>query len=327
MRSVLLLSLLVSATAQFLNEPTVRWTYSLSEHTSAAHSIGPSSSVVVAADGSRLYLVDNQGALHVIVPGDRTRSTVTQPALVEGSTTTVASPPVLWETAEEGVQGVFYAVHDTVDDVTNSHIVAVDKDGASLWTVGVEGKVVGSPIVSDAGDRIFVVSNRLVSDNLFNGSTRQVGRITVLSTVKGGLLGRIPDPNAAESNLIGALGPATSGGDILVVARMPQEDTTVQDDDTGSVYLVQPSAVFEQVGGKGPTAYDFLLVSEYPQLTTVRPTLDGEDLYLVNGERLTAWVGQRNLGQIIDGSNTDIFPTWEQVLAGSGDGTSMGKCS
>lgn len=320
----------LTADATFLSRPSLRWKYDLPRGSTTTSSreenrITRDNAVVVSHDGSRVFITDADGFLHILRTGDLQRSSYFAPPVLAASVTAGASGVSLRETAN-GVDFAVYAVMDVLSQTISSRVIAVDKDGTMRWSVSVPGRAVGTPYISGDGSRVYVVHN-LVSaiDTIFK---EDYGQVSVILT-KGSSAQIVASLPRNETSL-GPFGPptfrsVTNGADVtdlLLVAE--SNSTSLFSGSRGGLHLLVPSSSFDQLQGLGDASYDLRVVSTYPYLSGLRPAIstDGNSCYFAHQGRLSGWDNDRDISGVVSGDTADLFPNWDRVL-GSGSSNGM----
>jgi len=319
--------------ANFRNRGRVKWTYDLPP---SITSLGDQRRVIrgnavqVSQDGGRVFVTERDGGVHVVRTGDVSRSTGFHPVTQNGVTTSCSSGVALQE-SKGSVEYAVYAVVDTNDatGATRSRVMALDKDGVLIWTVSLNGSVVGTPYISADGTRIYVVNNEPNSDGAMRGGISVIRLLQddtatpgasrtaqVTATIRQTDDGDAPMPFGPPTAVSVRQGANTK--DVIFVAVGDYAETAGA---RAGAYVLVPSDSFDRLGGQGEEAYSLRLVSDYPLPALVRPTVNSAatNLYLAHGNRLTGWDEGQNIARVIDGGSEDVFPEWEQRFQGPDD--------
>jgi hypothetical protein len=347
LRVFLLVSLLLVtqqvAFANLLSEPNLRWKFTLEGASKGlfGRNLRKGNAVVAdPKDGSTLFVTADDGSLH-IVKGDggetQLTSTVFEPIAVSGRYTECRSGVTIVEEQNENEDDtttttyLVYAVVDIPvatnvryddngdiqgDDVASvsSRVMAVNRDGSLRWSVNVDGIVVGTPVASATA--IYLSHN-----------VQGKGYLSVILTTTGDAPelaaslapedrdGPFGPPSAvvlsSQNAGAGANNNNQNANDVVAVAESWGDGYT----EDGSIYVLVPSAEFEDWGGRGNESYELRLVSDWPFSAVTRPLLSGTSLYMgATGSQIAGWAGNRDISGVLEGKDTNADPRWSVQL-------------
>lgn len=269
--------------ADHLAEPILKYSFNL------GRSIGKGNAVIASDDEVHVFVTATDGSLHIIDNSNVSPpiTTIFEPAAVEGTETECQSGMVVLD--EDG-QYLIYAVING----DNSRLLAVDITGDLLWEVSVEGKAVGTPVVS--GNFIYVSANTddetgYLNVFLFNGKTAA------------------PDFAASmePSNGAAPLGPPTVSQEGVVAVAESWEGGYAEE---GAVYFLMPSKKFDKLGGLGEAAYEMFLATTWPVSSVTKPIVANDELWLGGTAGNFAGWQQNDIANVLLGKKEDIDPSW-----------------
>lgn len=310
----------------FFDEPSLKWTYNLpGSGTLAGRGLRSGNEVLASPDGSILFATADDGSLHIIDANQPRDSVVFEPTQIAGTYTECRSGVAL--VLDPTTQDVQYAVYAVIDvpvkagvlyegvnydanrSYTLSRLLAVNLDGTLRFSVALNGVVVGKPVASNDGDKIYVVHN-VPNNNYASSSSPTRGQVSVIDA---GRSNPIVTASLSALNQPGPFGPPTgatisSGGkvqDVIVVAEAWDSGYSTT---KGMVYMMRPSSLYDTFSGQGNDAYQLQMISDLSVSSSARPflTADGTDVFVG-----TAGAG---LIAISGGSNNNFSPSWTVQL-------------
>mmetsp|Transcript_19097 Transcript_19097/g.21580 ORF Transcript_19097/g.21580 Transcript_19097/m.21580 type:complete len:1376 (+) Transcript_19097:201-4328(+) len=348
--SVLLLLLpLLFCHAELLLEPSLKWSVQLEgSGRLRGRGLRKGNAIVAYKDGTKIFVTANDGSLHII------QTTTTQvntlaiftPDEIQGRFTecrsgaTVVDKNIAVATGEDnngnnfdttlglGVEKedyIIYAVLDStvpsvnvglnsVDDIVSSRVIAVNLDGTYKWSVQIEGRVEGNPVVGKSG--IFVSHN---SDN-------GIGYLSVI---------RI-DPDNGSANIVATVSPrATQPGNVNgpfgppALQQRSYEDEYLDDvvvvaenwdqgysEDQGGLYMLTLDTTDDE-SFTLTSGYLLQKISSYSHSAFAPPLVYGDSIFLGSaGGTLAGFTGGRknNLSGILSGREEEIDPRWRNEV-------------
>lgn len=319
----------------FLEEPSVQWTYRLpGSGTLSGRGLRSGNEVLASPNGDTVFVTADDGSLHLIATNNRDNSIIFEPDPVAGTFTECRSGVTLVydPNTPNQVNYVVYAVIDVpvsagvlYGDVTFdtsrtsilSRLLAVNLDGSLRWSVAVNGAVVGKAVVGGGTqqDKIYVVHN--VPN--FIGSAPTRGKISVV--LLRGNQQPIVTASVSPLNRNGPFGPpagssVTMNGqkrDVIVVAEAWDQGYSPN----GSLYMLRPSSLYDGFEGQGNDAYELRLISDWAVASVARPLLgqDANELYVsAMGARVGGWTGSSSLTDDVAGREENLEPAWDVSL-------------
>ncbi|CAB9516156.1 expressed unknown protein [Seminavis robusta] len=323
---------------RFLEQPTVRWTFRVPGSGSlSGRGFRSGNQVVASPDGKTLFATADDGTLHLIDTEDLRNSQVFDPETIAGTFTECRSGVTLkYDANNKELAYVVYSVIDVPVQVgvlydglssdssrssTLSRLLAVNLDGTLRWSVPLNGAVVGNAVVGGTqNDKLFVAHN--VPN--FIGASPTRGKVSVVL-----LKGSRPTVTASVSplNRHGPFGPpsaatvTTTTGTTMEVVVVAEAWEKGYSSDTGSVFLLKPSALYREFDGQGNDAYQLDLISDWAVGSVTKPVVksfdDNSALEVfagAAGARLSGWTGANTLAGVIDGSQEDVKSSWDVTL-------------
>jgi hypothetical protein len=290
----LLLLWLTYCHGQLLASPGFLWKFNLDD--SKPRTLQKGNAVVASQDGDHIFATASDGSLHII-----NRKNIDPPI------TTVFEPPAIDGTVSECYSGVSvvndgtetsYLVYAVING-NDSAVFAVNLDGSLKWQIAVEGKIVGTPVVSESA--VYITHN--VDD--------ATGYLSVLL-----LTDNQPELTASLAPAQGnaPLGPPTlsleTGEDVVAVAESWDAGYGMQ----GNVYIVVPSSQYDNLDGKGNESYDMFHASSWPFSAVTRPVMAGSSLWLGAGASNIGGWQEKDISKVLEGKKEDIDPRWEMQL-------------
>lgn len=313
----------------FFSEPRVQWTYRLPGAGSlVGRGLRSGNEVISSPDGSLVFATADDGSLHFIKVKDLRNSFVYEPSSIPGTYTECRSGVTLMQSSSGQLQYVVYAVidvpvkagvlydgmtYDPSRSQTLSRLLAVNLDGSLRFSVPLNGAVVGKPVVG--ADRLYVVHN--VPSYVGTSSTR--GKITVVRTTA-----NPPTVTASISPFSehGPFGPPTGTSvnmqgkqqDVVIVAEAWDDGYSSTQ---GKVYLLRPSALYDDFNGQGNDAYELRLMSDVAMASSSKPSInaDATEVFVgAAGSRMHGWSEAGSLWEVVSNDKTNISPSWDLAL-------------
>jgi hypothetical protein len=330
------------AFANLLSEPNLRWKFTLEGASKGlfGRNLRKGNAVVAdPKDGSTLFVTADDGSFHIVKGGDgnetQPTSTVFEPESIAGRYTECRSGVTIVEeqkntTGETTTTYLVYAVVDTpvasnvrYDDngdiqgdvaIVSSRVMAVNLDGSLRWSVNVAGIVVGTPVAS--GTAIYLSHNVEGKGYLsvILTTTEDAPELTA-SLAPEDRDGPFGPPSAVVLSSQNAAAANDNNNqnakDVVAVAESWGDGYT----EDGSIYILVPSAEFEDWGGRGNESYELRLVSDWPFSAVARPLLSGTSLYMGGtGSQIAGWAGNRDISGVLEGRDTNADPRWSVQL-------------
>lgn len=328
--------------ANFLSEPTVRWTFQLdgSSGQSGDRGLRQGNAVVVHPDGSKLIVTAEDGSLHILQTGTSVETlAVFEPEPLDGRFVECRSGPSIVQpsTADDAATTggtddddfIVYAVIDTSaaptvqgneggeaitmdnNDETDvsSRVIAVTMDGTLKWNVTVPGRIAGNPALGDSKTLLYVAHN-----------DAGVGALSVIlmdaRRDSGVIVATLSSPATDTMNGNGPFGPAVvqsggssnaPGGDIVLVAESWGGGYS---EEGGGLYMLSPVA---DSGNGGNATFLLRQISSWPFNAIAPPLVVGDSVFLgATSANLVAWTGndRNDLSGVILGTRDNIDPFW-----------------
>jgi hypothetical protein len=284
-----------AAVAEFLEQPSVRWSKSLQGNFRKGNAI------VSSDDGSQLFVTSSDGTLHFVKTDSPDESIFFDPPAAAG-----ASQATICRSSAAVVKD--YIVYAVVDSGRRSRILAVNLNATLRWSLDVEGVIAGAPLIGNSG-YIYFARNVLWEQ----GSRGFLSVVSVnddIPEIIASISAETEAPFSPPS--ISSLGtPQTpNGGDDFVVVAEAWENGFAEE---GSVYILAQSDQFEALEGRGSESYVLRLASSFPFAVVVPPTLSksGPRVWVAGQSSIVAgWTDDREFGRVLDGRREDIDPTW-----------------
>lgn len=206
----------------------------------------------------------------------------------------------------------------------NSRIIAVNPDGSRRWTMVVSGYAVGTPVIGNDGDKIYVATNVPVSTVDSNGNTvfKDDGRVRVISNNGGTPFVTATKFSRGRTAPFGPLGirTVTFGGknrDLIFFAESLEKGFA----DDGHLHFLTPSASFDEAFGRGNDSYNLITFSEWGKSSVVRPTVSTDGVLIWLGGTGSIIAGWPDIEDMLDSvefeSSFPIEPKWEQFITPS----------
>lgn len=347
---ILLLLSIAIVSGSFLSDPEVKWTLDLSSKVDDGNAeVLRGNAVKVSSSENemnrRIYVTTRDGRLHTVEQhpttangNDKQSSTTTkhrtQTHVYEPDPmpSYCASGVALYEKTESDDEDdqealslspyAAYAVVNRDGSSPSSRVIAVGQQGWNngnvlRWSVSIPGIVEGTPIVSKDGTRVYVVHNQLISrknNNNFLGQQTTMGSVSIIEIV--------PDGKYKDSAQVIQTMSSDEYNYGYVALGQPTSKTSSDNDE---VVLVVAASSGGPTGSGGlyailPESQNWYRISNYPMPTRLKPALSSQEneytngCYLAHGSILTAWDGDQDISRVLEGDNTDIFPSWEEQM-------------
>jgi hypothetical protein len=278
-----------------LAAPNYLWSFNLDGQVKP-RSLQKGNAVVASQDGVHIFATTSDGSLHII-----NRNNVSPPITTLFEPSTVGNGS---NSCHSGISVVNDGTENTylvyaVVGASESRVFAVDMIGILKWEVSVEGKIIGTPLVSDKA--IYISRN-----------TEDSGFISILLLTDGA-----PELTASLEPTKGKapLGPltlsSTDGMDMVAVAESWEDGYGT----TGNIYTIIESDNYETLGGKGEDSYNILHVSSWPYSAVTRPVVMNSALWLAGAASNIAGWREKDISKVLAGKKEDVWPKWEAQLS------------
>jgi hypothetical protein len=346
--------------AEYLSEPTLRWSLQL-EGSGRLSSRGmrKGNAVVAHNDGKRLVATMDDGSLHVVQTTPQVKSlSVYEPTPVDNKYTECRSGPVIVYPAEGqeaaqdfpggtpsaasiAAQGKSYVVYSVVDATVASDI-QFDESGLAVPSEN-EGSTTSRVLAVNVDDGSLKWSVQVpgrVQGDVVVGTTgiyisHNIGSVGFLSVIMVNEDGSSADAVATLTFSNGRNGPFgppalqqnAGSGDVVIVAESWGQGFS---QDLGGLYMLTPSSTFDDANGRGNDSYELRRISSWSYSSIAPPLVDGDSVFLgAAGGNIAGWTGnQRNdLSGISSGRVEEIEPQWVYQMEENPRNQSQRKCS
>lgn len=337
------------ASAELLESPSLRWSFSLEGGDVntvglSGRSLRQGNAVVASRGGDKLFVTADDASLHIlnIAGAEPITAALFQPELVANTFTECRSGVVVVERTTSSGTVVPYLIYAVLDipsssvgsdgaqavqsdnsESTNSRVIAVNMDGTLRWSVAVEGTIVGTPVVGSNGRLIYVSHN----------DSNNKGFLSVILSTEQGTVAELTASLSPEGRDAPFGPPAlqqtpgqeeSTNGDLVAVAES-WDDGFMQ---LGGLYMLLPSADFEDTGGRGPTSYQLAVISQSVwSLSAVMAPLFVDSSLWIGGTSavIAGWTNNRDLANVLDRSEEDVNPEWLFALTRNPENMSQRK--
>jgi hypothetical protein len=383
--------------ASFLSAPVQRWAFDLKT------TIGRGNNVVPSADGRLVVATAADGTLHFLRTDEKEKSrhvVFVPPEASPSSDATEATNSTLRTVCRTGATlveddngGFLYAVYSVTDEAftvstgyegytddsyqggqptptetvvsARSRVIAVNLKGKALWSISLDGTVVGSPYVSQtlAREKVYVAHNIpvAVSTTLDDGSIASAvtvngsGRVSVIFVPRtstdedsASLVASVGWNNNEQFNPDSEISPIPfgplAGRSLTLTGSDDPVDImyfgAVRDGDnifSGALFMMIPSAAFEENKGKTAASYTILAVNAEdspPYSAASKPAVSakGTSIYLGQASsRVDGWTaisdGSLNIEELAAQPRSIFLPQWDRTIdQQNGDGEARKYC-
>jgi hypothetical protein len=326
---ILLLLLPLLSHGEFLEKPSLQWTYRVpGGGTLAGPGFRGGNEIAVSPDGTTLFATADDGSLHFVTISDLRDSRVFQPEVLTGTFTECRSGVTMIYDDDNALAYLVYVVMDVPVQVgilyegvsydasktsILSRLLAVNLDGTIRWSLPLSGSVVGKPVQAAQKDKLFVVHNVLN----FIGSSPTRGEVSVILLQQDNSQPTVT-ASIAPLDSQGPLGPPTAatlvdGTQVVVFAEAWDNGYTA---DNGRVFLLKPSSLYNEFGGQGDEAYELALMSTWTVASVTRPAVVAdENLQVFCGGAAARLSGWSSVSNVVTGSQQNVAPTWDMTLS------------
>jgi hypothetical protein len=253
----------------------------------------------------------------------------------EGPTTTVPAPAVprnitLFSPGVVKEDYIIYVICDSTissdsigfnaaDNIVSSRVIAVSMDGTLKWSVQVEGKIEGNPVVGKTG--VFISHNSndgigylsIIRIDPINGTGNIVATVSPTATRPGSVNGPFGPP-ALQQRPGWSYDEDEYADDIVIVAENWDKGFSVNQ---GGLYMLTLSTSGDE--SLSPTSgYQLQKISSYSYSAIAPPLVYGDSIFLGSaGGTLAGFTGDRrsDLSAILSGRENEINPRWQNEVS------------
>lgn len=339
----LLLLLWQFASGSLLPQPNVRWTFELDGKGQglSGRNLRKGNAVVAHKDGNLLFVTADDGSLHILETNQSPpTSSVFEPESLAGRYTECRSGVSVVEEMDDDGKTTYYLVYAVVDtpiasgvdfsdgfvqgndgsNDVNSRVIAVDLSGSLRWSVSLEGRVVGTPLLGK-NQAMLYVSRNVEGKGYLSVILATSNKPEITASLEGGGAPFGPPSLSLPSGQDNDKNPQ-AGSDLVVVAES-SGNGYVED---GGIYLLQHSSEFEDSGGRGNESYEFKQISELWFSAVAPPLFRGTSLWVGGtGSTFVGWTANGDLSKVLEGKDGNVNPRWSLQVAPSERNASQRK--
>lgn len=210
---------------------------------------------------------------------------------------------------------------NAADNIVSSRVIAVNMDGTLKWSVQVEGKIEGNPVVGKTG--IFISHNSndgigylsIIRIDPINGTGNIVATVSPTAAQPGSVNGPFGPP-ALQQRPYWSYDENEFADDIVIVAESWDEGFSVNQ---GGLYMLLLSTTGDE--SSSPTSgYQLQKISSYSNSAIAPPLVYGNSIFLGSaGGTLAGFTGDRksDLSVILSGRENEIDPRWQNEVSPS----------
>lgn len=343
--------------AELLLEPSLKWSVQLEgSGRLSGRGLRKGNAIVAYKDGTKIFVTANDGSLHIIQTTTTQVNTLAifMPDEIQGRFTecrsgaTVVDQNIAAATEEDnngnnfdgapvrttlglGVvkeDYIIYAVRDSTvssvsvglnsaEDIVSSRVIAVNLDGTYKWSVQVEGRIEGNPVVGKSG--IFVSHN----------SDDGIGYLSIIridpDNESANIVATVSPPATQPGNVNGPFGPPALQqhpqpsyedeylDDVVVVAESWDQGFS---ENQGGLYMLTLNTTDDE-SFSFTSGYLLRKISSYSYSAIAPPLVYGDSIFLGSaGGTLAGFTGGRknNLSGILSGREEEIDPRWRNEV-------------
>jgi hypothetical protein len=208
---------------------------------------------------------------------------------------------------------------NAADNIVSSRVIAVNMDGTLKWSVQVEGKIEGNPVVGKTG--IFISHNSndgigylsIIRIDPINKTGNIVATVSPTATQPGSVNGPFGPP-ALQQRPGWSYDEDEYADDIVIVAESWDEGFSVNQ---GGLYMLSLSTTGDE--SSPPTSgYQLQKISSYSYSAIAPPLVYGDSIFLGSaGGTLAGFTGDRrtDLSGILSGRENEINPRWQNEVS------------
>jgi hypothetical protein len=260
-----------------------------------------------------------------IVDNGSTTTAVPAPAVPRNVTLfgpgVVKEDYIVYVVCDSTISSDSIGINAAVDNIVSSRVIAVNMDGTHKWSVQVEGKIEGNPVVGKTG--IFISHNSndgnigylsIIRTDPNNGTGNIVDTVSPTATRPGSVNGPFGPP-ALQQRPGWSYDEEDYADDIVIVAENWDEGFS---ENQGGLYMLTLSTTDDESSSPPTSGYQLQKISSYSYSAIAPPLVYGDSIFLGSaGGTLAGFTGDRrsDLSGILSGRESEINPRWQNEVS------------